>query len=140
MARKRAAATVIEALEGAAPGIVQRGEVGGEACVLEPAAVEPGVELAEGAGVGAARVLSLREALTRRRAVASGRPMAVSSDTIAASELVTVGFHPRIAVRDQNLKLVDGLQLALWIVAEPGEQGGNQALAARLGRVLWRVL
>ena len=51
-ARKRAAATVIEALEGARPASCSSARLGGEACVLEPAAVAPGVELAEGACVG----------------------------------------------------------------------------------------
>ena len=44
-ARKRAAATVIEALEGARPASCSSARLGGEACVLEPAAVAPGVEL-----------------------------------------------------------------------------------------------
>ena len=49
LARKRAAATVVEL-----------GGVGGEAHVIERAPVEPGVELAEGAGVGAAGVCADR--------------------------------------------------------------------------------
>ena len=51
------------------------GEVGGEAGVLEPAAVEPGVELAEGAGVGAAGVVTDRrvdQAARRGRRAADG--------------------------------------------------------------------
>ena len=41
---------------GGAAGVVELGEVGGQGRVIEPEAGEPGVELAEGAGVGAAGV------------------------------------------------------------------------------------
>ena len=46
---------------------------------MEFAAVEPGVELPQRAGVGAPGVFSLTEASTRRRAVAVGGPIAASS-------------------------------------------------------------
>ena len=36
------------------PQVVELGEVGGEGCILEPAAVEPGVEAAERPGAGRA--------------------------------------------------------------------------------------
>ena len=55
---------------------MELGEVGGEAGVLEPATVEPGVELAEGAGVGAAGVVTDRrvdQAARRGRRAADGR-------------------------------------------------------------------
>ena len=64
---------------------MELGEVGGEACVLEPAAVEPDVELAEGAGVGAAGVVTDRR-VDRRRAVVLGGPMAVADGAILAGE------------------------------------------------------
>ena len=41
---------------GGAAGVVELGEVGGQGRVIEPEAVEPSVELAEGAGVGAAGI------------------------------------------------------------------------------------
>ena len=45
---------------GGAAAVVELGEVGGQGRVIEPEAVEPGVELAEGAGVGAAGVVAQR--------------------------------------------------------------------------------
>ena len=68
---------------------MELGEVGGEACVLEPAAVEPDVELAEGAGVGAAGVVTDRR-VDRRRAVVLGGPIVVSDWAILASESFTL--------------------------------------------------
>ena len=58
-ARKLAAATTIAALL-AAPRVVELGEVGGQGRVIELLAGEPGVELAERAGVGAAGVVAQR--------------------------------------------------------------------------------
>ena len=43
---------------GGAAGVVELGEVGGQGCVIEPETAEPAVELAEGAGVGAAGVVT----------------------------------------------------------------------------------
>ena len=58
-----------------AAGVVELGEVGGQGRVIEPAAVEPGVELAEGASVGAAGVVAHRrvdQAARGRRGAADG--------------------------------------------------------------------
>ena len=55
---------------------MELGQVGGQGRVIEPAAVEPGVELAEGAGVGAASVVAHRgvdQAARRGRRAADGR-------------------------------------------------------------------
>ena len=52
--------------------------------------VVPAVELAEAPGVGAAGVFALTEASTRRRAVAVGRPTAVSAGAIWASESLPI--------------------------------------------------
>ena len=43
---------------GGAGGGAELGEVHGQGCVIEPEATEPGIELAEGAGVGAAGVVA----------------------------------------------------------------------------------
>ena len=61
---------------GGAAGVVELGEVGGQGRVIEPEAVGPGVELAEGAGVGAAGVCAHRgvdQAARGRARVADGR-------------------------------------------------------------------
>ena len=74
-----------------------RGEVGGQGRVIELPAIEPSVELAEGAGVGSAGVVAHR-ALTRRRAVTLEWPIAVSAGAIWASESFTITVliaHPK---------------------------------------------
>ena len=59
------------------PQVVELGEVGGEGCILEPAAVEPGVEAAERPGVRPAGVRAERglgeAARGGRRALERGR-------------------------------------------------------------------
>ena len=62
--------------EGADFRLLATGEVGGQGRVIGVPAVEPGVELAEGAGVGAAGVCAHRgvdQAARRGRRAADGR-------------------------------------------------------------------
>ena len=85
----------------------------------------------------ARRVLSLTDALTRRRVVGLGRPMVVSADTIAASESATVGLDPCVAgIRDENLEAVEIPQLVVLVVAEPDKEGIDQAVATGARRLL----
>ena len=55
----RIAGRVRLAGEPGAATVVEFGDVGGETHVIEQAPVEPGVEAAQGAGVGSGRVLAL---------------------------------------------------------------------------------
>ena len=66
-----------------------------------------------------------------------GRPMAAGAGMIAASESVTVGFDPRITgIRDVDLEAVEIRQLVVWVVAEPGKEGVDQAVATGARRFL----
>ena len=117
-------------------GVVELREVGGQGRVIELPAVEPGVELAERAGVGAAGVVADRRVDQAARGC-RGAAMAAGAGTIAASESVTVGFDPRITgIRGVDLEAVEIPQLVVSVVAEPGEEGVDQAVTTDARRFL----
>ena len=102
---------------GGATGVVKLGQVGGQGRVIEPPAVEPSVELAEGAGSGAAGVVGQRgvdQAARGRRGAADRR-----LEGIDPSGQILHDTGNRQRFMDCNFTSADVLVSGFWDCSTP---------------------
>ena len=88
---------------GGSPRVVELGEVGGQGRVIEPAAIEPSVDLAEGAGVGAAGTAVL--SMTVRASLVLGWLTSARLSTMVAGVLATSAISIVLVMAARSGKL-----------------------------------